>query len=75
MTEARWDDVTATWTVTARGPDGTVSELPARAVISAVGQLNRPHLPVIDRQRDFAGPSFHSTEWDPRSTCAASVSR
>jgi 4-hydroxyacetophenone monooxygenase len=64
VTEARWDDVTATWTVTARGPDGTVSELPARAVISAVGQLNRPHLPVIDGQRDFVGPSFHSTEWD-----------
>jgi 4-hydroxyacetophenone monooxygenase len=33
-------------------------------VISAVGQLNRPHVPVIDGQQDFAGPAFHSSEWD-----------
>ena len=40
-------------------------ELSARAVISAVGQLNRPHLPTIDGQRDFAGPAFHSARVGP----------
>ena len=33
-------------------------------MISAVGQLNRPHLPDIKGQLDFGGPAFHSSEWD-----------
>jgi 4-hydroxyacetophenone monooxygenase len=64
VTEASWDDDTATWTVLARGRDHKTTTLTARAVISAVGQLNRPHLPVIAGQENFAGPSFHSSEWD-----------
>jgi 4-hydroxyacetophenone monooxygenase len=62
--EASWDDDTAIWSVRTRDRDGATTTLSARAVISAVGQLNRPHLPDIDGQRDFAGPAFHSTEWD-----------
>jgi 4-hydroxyacetophenone monooxygenase len=64
VTEAAWDDATATWTVRARDRSGAVTTLSARAVISAVGQLNRPHLPAIDGQQDFTGPAFHSAEWD-----------
>jgi 4-hydroxyacetophenone monooxygenase len=64
VTGARWDDATATWTVSTRGPDGTESTMTAQAVISAVGQLNRPHLPTIPGQDHFDGPSFHSAEWD-----------
>ena len=64
VTEAAWDDATATWTVASRGPDGEMTTLSARAVISAVGQLNRPHLPVIGGQDTFSGPAFHSAEWD-----------
>ena len=64
VTEASWDDASATWTVRARDRNGATTELSARAVISAVGQLNRPHLPGIDGQQDFAGPAFHSSEWD-----------
>ena len=64
VTEAAWDDATATWTIAADGPDGEMTTLSARAVISAVGQLNRPHLPVIDGQGTFSGPAFHSAEWD-----------
>ncbi|HVM39663.1 MAG TPA: NAD(P)/FAD-dependent oxidoreductase, partial [Acidimicrobiia bacterium] len=33
-------------------------------VISAVGQLNRPLLPDIAGRDRFAGPAFHSAEWD-----------
>ena len=47
-----------------RAADGTEDALTARAVISAVGQLNRPNLPDIPGRDDFAGPSFHSAQWD-----------
>ena len=47
-----------------RAADGTTEELPARAVISAVGSLNRPKLPDLAGMDDFAGPSFHSIRWD-----------
>ena len=33
-------------------------------MISAVGQLNRPNVPEIPGQDQFAGPSFHSARWD-----------
>ncbi len=36
----------------------------ANAVISAVGQLNRPKWPDIPGQDKFKGISFHSTEWE-----------
>ena len=64
VTEASWDDDIATWSVTARDRTGVTTTLTARAVISAVGQLNRPHLPDIEGQRGFAGPVFHSSDWD-----------
>jgi 4-hydroxyacetophenone monooxygenase len=64
VTGARWAEATATWTVAMRGLDGTESTLTADAVISAVGQLNRPRIPEIAGQQDFSGPSFHSARWD-----------
>lgn len=60
---AAWDERTATWTVTVRAKGGTET-LTARAVISAVGQLNRPNLPDFPGRDSFAGPSFHSAAWD-----------
>lgn len=64
VTELRWDDATSTWAVFARGKDGTTKTSTARAVISAVGQLDRPHVPSFPGQTDFTGPSFHSSRWD-----------
>ncbi len=61
---ASWDDDSATWSVRVRGADGTEETLGARALISAVGQLNRPHVPAIDGQDSFVGPAFHSACWD-----------
>ncbi|MGA3146563.1 MAG: NAD(P)/FAD-dependent oxidoreductase [Acidimicrobiales bacterium] len=61
---AVWDDGAGTWTVRVRAEDGTESTLVARAVISAVGQLNRPHIPDIPGRESFAGPAFHSARWD-----------
>ena len=59
-----WDDATGVWTVTVRNSLGELSEMKARAVISAVGQLNRPHIPDFPGRDTFAGPSFHSARWD-----------
>lgn len=64
VTAAVWDEDAAHWTVETRGPDGADGTLTARAVISAVGQLNRPHRPDLEGADAFAGPSFHSAEWD-----------
>lgn len=64
VVRAAWHEPTATWQVTVRTADGAEEVLPARALISAVGQLNRPYLPEIPGMDDFAGPSFHSARWD-----------
>ncbi|MET4429508.1 NAD(P)-binding domain-containing protein [Mycolicibacterium sp. 624] len=64
VTGAIWDDAEASWTVSVRDGDGNPSTLSARALISAVGQLNRPKTPDIAGQTDFTGPAFHSAEWD-----------
>ena len=61
---AAWDDASSTWSVRTRAADGTEDVLVARAVLSAVGQLNRPNMPVIEGADTFAGPSFHSARWD-----------
>ncbi len=61
---ATWDDATATWSVVVRDPDGHDETLVANAVVSAVGQLNRPHFPEIPGLDSFAGVSFHSAQWD-----------
>ena len=60
---AEWDDATATWTVRTRDADGQEDRLPARAVISAVGQLNQPFVPDIAGAGTFGGPSFHTARW------------
>ena len=61
---AAWDDDGGTWAVRIRGADGTEETLAARALISAVGQLNRPNIPEIPGRESFAGPAFHSARWD-----------
>lgn len=60
---ATWSEEDARWTVVVRTPGGTEEAIEANAVISAVGQLNRPHLPDIPGIDTFAGPAFHSARW------------
>lgn len=63
---ATWSDDTRTWAVEVRtgGEGGPVETVEVNALVSAVGQLNRPHLPEIPGIEDFAGPWFHSARWD-----------
>ena len=60
---ANFDDVTGLWQVRVTDRDGREEILTARAVISAVGQLNRPKLPDIDGLEQFQGQVIHSGAW------------
>ena len=59
VSEAAYDDRTATWTV--RTADGAAYA--ADVVISAVGQLSDPVVPDLPGLESFAGPAFHSARW------------
>jgi 4-hydroxyacetophenone monooxygenase len=61
---AEWQESTQTWTVTVRGDGGATETIEANAVISAVGQLNRPNMPNIPGIDTYAGPSWHSARWN-----------
>jgi len=61
--EAVFDEASSSWQVRVRDKTGKVETLTAKAVISAVGQLNQPRLPDIPGRDDFKGPAFHSARW------------
>lgn len=63
---ARYDETSATWTLTLRSRDGGVERLRANAIVSAVGQLNRPLIPTIPGQDRFQGVAFHTAAWEPQ---------
>ena len=58
---ATWSDADRRWTLRLHSGEEVVVD----AVISAVGQLNRPSLPDIPGRDTFAGPAFHTARWDP----------
>ena len=60
VASAQFDERRAVWNLTLEDGD----TLQAGAIVSAVGQLNRPALPDIAGREDFAGPSWHSARWD-----------
>ena len=57
---AEFDERRAVWHLAL--DDGDTLE--ATAIVSAVGQLNRPALPDIAGRDEFAGPSWHSARWN-----------
>jgi 4-hydroxyacetophenone monooxygenase len=61
---ATWSEEDRAWAVQVRAADGREETLTANAVISAVGQLNRPLYPDIPGAGSFTGPAFHSARWD-----------
>ncbi len=60
VTEARWDDARAAWHLDLA--DG--GSLETDVLVPACGQLSRPAKPRIPGLESFAGPVFHSAEWD-----------
>jgi 4-hydroxyacetophenone monooxygenase len=63
VVSATFDEAAARWNVVARGADGSRIDVAAEAIVSAVGQLNRPKLPNIDGVETFRGTAFHSSSW------------
>jgi 4-hydroxyacetophenone monooxygenase len=61
---ATFDEDRCSWTVVSRDRDGREEAIEVQAVISAVGQLNRPNVPDLPGRDTFAGPAFHSARWD-----------
>jgi 4-hydroxyacetophenone monooxygenase len=57
------DEQRQVWRIRTRH-DGVEDEAEFNAVISAVGQLNRPNFPDIPGRDRFAGEWFHSARWD-----------
>ena len=64
VTAATYDENSQRWSVTVRDSDGGEDTVTAAALISAVGQLNRPAMPDIKGVECFNGPYFHSAQWD-----------
>ena len=60
ITDARWDEAACEWTLTA--DDGRT--FVADVLVPACGQLTRPMVPDVPGRDRFAGPMFHSAEWD-----------
>jgi 4-hydroxyacetophenone monooxygenase len=73
VVRAVWDEPTASWSVETRAvgggatADGAAAEgaatIRTSALISAVGQLNRPQLPDIPGRDTFEGEAMHSAQW------------
>ena len=63
VVSTEYDETTNTWAVSVAGQDGVRETLQANAIISAVGQLNRPKLPEIEGRESFTGVSFHTARW------------
>jgi 4-hydroxyacetophenone monooxygenase len=59
---ATYDEAAAAWIVTLRA-DGRDETLRVAAIVSAVGQLNRPSIPAISGEDEFAGIRVHTSRW------------
>ena len=64
VTEARYDEQADQWRIAAQDTKGHREEFSARVLVSAVGVLNRPKMPDIAGVDSFAGPAFHTAQWD-----------
>ena len=60
---ANWDEASQRWSVHVRTATGDIEQIEADAVISAVGQLNRPKIPDFEGVDRFEGATMHSAQW------------
>ena len=57
--EMRWQPDSARWHL-----ETTTGQYHCRVLVVAAGRLSEPRIPEIPGLADFAGPVFHSSEWD-----------
>jgi cation diffusion facilitator CzcD-associated flavoprotein CzcO len=60
VTAATYDETECSWHLTT----ATGEAIDTDVLVTAVGQLSRPSIPPIPGVDTFAGPAFHSAEWD-----------
>ena len=60
ITGARFDEHAGVWRIRTRAGE----EITAKALVSGLGQLNRPHVPDLPGLANFAGTRFHSARWN-----------
>jgi 4-hydroxyacetophenone monooxygenase len=66
VTAAHYDAEHALWEVQLKSNTGGAPRtLRVNAIVSAVGQLNRPRIPDIAGRAEFKGIQVHSADWDP----------
>ncbi len=63
LLSARWDESRRAWQVTTQDADGQRRVRWFSAVVSAVGQLDRPHIPDFPGAADYRGITMHTQEW------------
>ena len=64
VTRAAFNETTARWQITFQTAEGGTETLDANAVVTAIGQLNRPFIPAVAGIDRFQGPLFHTARWD-----------
>lgn len=64
VTSATYDEAAGLWNVDIIDAGGRPVSRQFNAVLSAVGQLDRPKYPDVPGREDFAGIQMHSAEWD-----------
>jgi 4-hydroxyacetophenone monooxygenase len=57
-----WNEADSMWEIKVTGPDGE-RVMRSRAVITAVGFLNRPNVPDFPGIEEFEGKSWHTARW------------
>src|SRR5688572_13105393 len=62
---ARWDEGEARWHLELRHPDGSVDQVTANAVVSAVGVFANPKFVSFPGADVFQGKILHPTQWSP----------
>jgi cation diffusion facilitator CzcD-associated flavoprotein CzcO len=60
VVKSDWDDTTSRWHL--RTGDGRT--ITAQFVVVGIGPLHRPNIPQFNGIESFAGPVFHSAQWD-----------
>lgn len=70
VTSATYDAARQLWTVCARNEQGEIQHYEAQAVITAVGQLNRPAIPDLPGLDSFSGEVTHTATWTDTTSVA-----
>ncbi|MCE0762496.1 NAD(P)/FAD-dependent oxidoreductase [Pseudonocardia kujensis] len=64
LVRLRWVEEERLWEATTRTADGGEQVRRFSAVVSALGQLDRPNIPEIAGSEKYRGMTMHSQEWD-----------